>query len=739
MLFISKRIWVGLLGSLILLAGAFAAGTQGSGRAIPVQAAPAARPGLPAAPLQGTPTPACFALWNIVSSANVGTNNNDLRGVATLSSTNVWAVGSVITGTPPNTVRDTLIEHWTGSAWTVVASPSPGSSANNLYAVSAVSTNDIWAVGNSDDGFNRPTLILHWDGTAWTQVPSPNVSTDNILYGVAAVAANDVWAVGYSSSPFQTLILHWNGTAWTQVSSINPGSINILNAVTVVAANDVWAVGGFVDGNGHLQTLMEHWNGTAWTQATNPSPQPGSITNSLTGVDAVTSNDIWAVGYYSNNATGPNKAMALHWDGTAWSNVTIPSVGSRDNFLQGVSAITANDVWAVGYYGNTYQTLIEHWNGSAWTVPNVPNPGPRDNALYGVSGDNANDVWAVGYTTNASSFHQTLTEQYTGACATSTASTTPANTATVTQTPTLTRTATQTVTGTPPTATHTETPTQTRTPTQTVTGTPPTATYTGTPVGGTTNTPTPTRTPTHTGTPTQTVTGTPPTATPTATVCPLQFTDVPVGSTFYDFVRCLACRGIVGGYPCGGPGEPCPGPYYRPNTNVTRGQVSKIVSESAGFTDPVPSSQWTFQDVPPGSTFALYVERIATRGIVGGYPCGGPFEPCVAPTNRPYFRPNNNVTRGQLSKITSGAAGWTETPTGQTFEDVPAAGTFYVYVERVATRGIVGGYPCGGAFEPCIAPGNRPYFRPNNNATRGQMAKIAAAAFFPNCQTPARR
>jgi hypothetical protein len=111
----------------------------------------------------------------------------------------------------------------------------------------------------------------------------------------------------------------------------------------------------------------------------------------------------------------------------------------------------------------------------------------------------------------------------------------------------------------------------------------------------------------------------------------------------------------------------------------------------------------------------------------------------VAPTNRPYFRPNNNVTRGQISKIVSGAAGYTETPTSQTFEDVPPSQTFYLYVERMAVRGIIQGYPCGGPFEPCIAPNNRPYFRPNNNATRGQMAKIAADAFFPNSQTPARK
>jgi hypothetical protein len=224
----------------------------------------------------------------------------------------------------------------------------------------------------------------------------------------------------------------------------------------------------------------------------------------------------------------------------------------------------------------------------------------------------------------------------------------------------------------------------------------------------------------------------------TPTACTLTFNDVPPGSTFYDYVRCLACAGIVGGYPCGGPGEPCPGAYYRPNNNVTRGQTSKIVAAAAGFADPIPSTQQTVADVPPSGTFWLWIEQLAARGIIGGYPCGGPFEPCIPPDNRPYFRPNNNVTRGQLSKITSGAAGWTETPTGQTFADVPPGQTFYLTVERMAVRGIIQGYPCGGVGEPCVAPDNRPYFRPNNPATRGQMSKIAARTFYPGCAPPLR-
>ncbi len=42
----------------------------------------------------------------------------------------------------------------------------------------------------------------------------------------------------------------------------------------------------------------------------------------------------------------------------------------------------------------------------------------------------------------------------------------------------------------------------------------------------------------------------------------------------------------------------------------------------------------------------------------------------------------------------------------------------------------------GGVGEPCVAPLDRPYFRLGNPAKRGQMSKIAAAAFLPTWAIP---
>jgi hypothetical protein len=345
--------------------------------------------------------------------------------------------------------------------------------------------------------------------------------------------------------------------------------------------------------------------------------------------------------------------------------------------LTGVSAASSSDVWAVGYYFNqdlnTYETIILQWNGSAWIRVANPNSQATFNTLTGVAAVWSDDVWAVGYYGNG----VTLVERYSDPCAP------PTNTPVATDTPVA-----------------TATPTITNTPTETPTGT---ATSTSTATSTRTNTPM-----------------------PTPTACTLSFTDVPQSNTFYVHVRCLACKGILGGYSDG---------TFRPNNDITRGQLSKIVANSAGFGEPV--SGQTFQDVPVGSTFYAFIERMASRGIIGGYACGGTGEPCGT-SNKPYFRPNANATRGQISKIVSEAKGFSEPPGSRVFEDVPPGSTFYDWIQRLTYRGIMGGYPCGSPGEPC-GSGNRPYFRPNNNATRGQTSKIVANTFFPNCDPPIQR
>jgi hypothetical protein len=170
-------------------------------------------------------------------------------------------------------------------------------------------------------------------------------------------------------------------------------------------------------------------------------------------------------------------------------------------------------------------------------------------------------------------------------------------------------------------------------------------------------------------------------------------------------------------------------PMIPQNGATMADQVSKFIKDCDG------TAVWSngyakiFVNVDNIHPFAGPIRTLAGRGVLGGYECGGTGEPCIAPENLPYFRPDNNVTRGQASKIVANAADFTEiiSDTQQFFADVPPSSPFWIYIERAVMHGVMGGYPCGGEGEPCDSE-NRPYFRPGNDVTRGQLSKIVANA-----------
>jgi hypothetical protein len=200
--------------------------------------------------------------------------------------------------------------------WTAVSTPNPGSANDQLNGVAVLSSDSAWAVGAYKSAGGVPhTLIEHWNGTAWAHVPSPDPggsSRVNILDGVAATSPGNVWAVGlyYGSGPEQQpLIEHWNGTTWTHVASPNPGGYSSLIGVDATSSSDVWAVGLYSDAG---KPLAEHWNGTAWTRVPSPNPGGSSQSDQPLAVAATSATSIWAAGFSSPASGTATKNLALH-------------------------------------------------------------------------------------------------------------------------------------------------------------------------------------------------------------------------------------------------------------------------------------------------------------------------------------------------------------------------------------------------------------------------------------------
>jgi hypothetical protein len=360
--------------------------------------------------------------WTVVSSPNGSvTQGNELLGVTCLSASDCWAVGSYLIDATPT--RAPLTEHWDGSGWTLVASPSAvGGDESVLASVTCSASSDCWAVGYYGIDISDPTgtvgtiihvvqtLIERWDGTAWAIVTSPQPAVDNSLSSVTCTSASACWAVGYSSNNQvdssqvdQSLILVWNGTVW--LPGITPGvpapEAQTLAGVTCTSSSDCWTVGSLT--SGWTKGVIEHWDGTSWSTVT--APKVGARpSNFLSSVTCSSKSDCWAVGFWFVENSQVDRTLILRWDGSSWSIVPSPNVNDVDNhYLEGVTCVSASDCWAVGSRTNNVglasRTLILRWNGTSWAiVPSAPDTSAvQDSDLHAVSCASASECLAVGY------------------------------------------------------------------------------------------------------------------------------------------------------------------------------------------------------------------------------------------------------------------------------------------------------------------------------------------------------
>ena len=148
--------------------------------------------------------------------------------------------------------------------------------------------------------------------------------------------------------------------------------------IEALSSNDIWAVGYKYQGS-QAFPLVEHWDGAAWTIIPNP---PNVEQSQMYGVAAVSPNDVWFVG---QTWLVSDDAYILHWDRTSLQSVPPVNPGPYVA-LYAVAAVAANDVWAVGSYspnGHDYFTLLEHWDGTRWSV--VPSATGTYDTLTGIT------------------------------------------------------------------------------------------------------------------------------------------------------------------------------------------------------------------------------------------------------------------------------------------------------------------------------------------------------------------
>jgi hypothetical protein len=294
-------------------------------------------------------------------------------------------------------------------AGTVIAATTPG---DELVSVSCVSTTNCLAVGvnQNGDGGNGAPLTEKWNGSKWASTAAlklPAGGKGGVLSSVVCKSASECVAVGgyvKSGTSFFALAAKWNGKTWTTFTAPGTAGDNtFLGGLSCVTATDCVAAGSFTtDGGNDAAPLADSWNGSKWTQLANPKTPPGSEFGLLASVACVAAKSCMATGV-DLNSTGAGE-LAETWNGSEWTITKAPATGNATvGELSGVSCLSLKNCSAVGDSVTVSGTTVketgyaQHWNGTAWsnvTVPWAASAG--DTLLSGISCVSPTDCVAVG-------------------------------------------------------------------------------------------------------------------------------------------------------------------------------------------------------------------------------------------------------------------------------------------------------------------------------------------------------
>ena len=173
------------------------------------------------------------------------------------------------------------------------------------------------------------------------------------------------------------------------------------------------------------------------------------------------------------------------------------------------------------------------------------------------------------------------------------------------------------------------------------------------------------------------------------------FTDT-VGYWGANYVEFLYTSGVTTGYADG---------TFRPDQNITRAQFSVMLYRCLGLDESrYVGVELPFADLDKIADYAVpAIKALYSEGVING---------SKGKDGQIYFNPNAPLTRTQASAMIGRTQEKGYATVELTFTDagkIPAYATFYI--QTMAAQGILGGYADGS-------------FKPNNNITRGQMAKI---------------
>lgn len=249
------------------------------------------------------------------------------------------------------------------------------------------------AVPSPAGAARRSWTVTRRDAGSPTSASARVPATSWILESLAATGDDGLLAVGYSTEPTtQPVAMKASGSSFTPVPVPQiAGGGELTTAAGIPGTVGAWAGGAVCGASACPGGLILRWTGSGWSQS--PLPKAAGTTW-IDGVSASSASDAWAVGNVCPTFGFQCTPWLLHWNGTLWSAVRAPgAVDALGPYVYSVADISPTDAWVVG--GDENGPLALHWNGAGWV--NTPVPGAEGGALNHVAPiPGTSEVWAVG-------------------------------------------------------------------------------------------------------------------------------------------------------------------------------------------------------------------------------------------------------------------------------------------------------------------------------------------------------
>lgn len=177
---------------------------------------------------------------------------------------------------------------------------------------------------------------------------------------------------------------HASTTGWRQVFNGHYGVANnysVYGAVAATSSSNAWAFGGSdaSDGDGTTQQIEAvHWNGSAWSTLTMPD-----VPDYIDAASAPAATDIWAVTSHDG--------YILHYGSTQKWEVVHQLPGAASLELTDVTAINGSDVWVFGGPGSGPGYGTWHFDGTTWSEQSGNAAG-----ISFASALSTTNIWAIG-------------------------------------------------------------------------------------------------------------------------------------------------------------------------------------------------------------------------------------------------------------------------------------------------------------------------------------------------------